>query len=235
MFFFFQQEQRQYYVQQAALIKENHLKNHPGFIYTRRSKAQLAEARRSRNNNNKKTTRQDNDDAVRSNNKKKPQGDNTTRDPRGRKKKRHQHPKAPKHPMSGFLFYLAEVRPIVAQQYPGSTVGPISKVIASQWRNMSDEERVPWLKKAEEDKARYAREMQQYNAQLKKKTPSSAHDEDTMDHQTVTAVAQMVNHGNSTLAETDAMYYPSSFVIPPYQETTVDRNHLLSSFATGFD
>ncbi|KAI9312393.1 high mobility group box domain-containing protein, partial [Dichotomocladium elegans] len=64
--------------------------------------------------------------------------------------------------MSGFLFFLAAVRPRVAQQFPGSTVGPISKVIAAQWRDMSIEERIPWLQKADEDKARYAREMQAY-------------------------------------------------------------------------
>ncbi|KAI9492474.1 high mobility group box domain-containing protein [Zychaea mexicana] len=39
-------ERRQNYMQQAALIKQDHLKTHPDFIYTRRSKAQLAEARK---------------------------------------------------------------------------------------------------------------------------------------------------------------------------------------------
>ncbi|OAD03928.1 hypothetical protein MUCCIDRAFT_19302, partial [Mucor lusitanicus CBS 277.49] len=86
------------------------------------------------------------------------------RDPRGRKKKRHKHPFAPKHPMSAYLYYLASVYPQVSLNFPGSTVGPISKSISKTWHAMSPEERLPWKQKADSDKARYAREMQVYMA-----------------------------------------------------------------------
>lgn len=86
------------------------------------------------------------------------------RDPRGRKKKRHKHPFAPKHPMSAYLYYLASVYPQVSLNFPGSTVGPISKSISKTWHAMTPEERLPWKQKAESDKARYAREMQVYMA-----------------------------------------------------------------------
>lgn len=86
------------------------------------------------------------------------------RDPRGRKKKRHKHPFAPKHPMSAYLYYLASVYPKVSLEFPGSTVGPISKSISKTWHAMSVEERLPWKQKADSDKARYAREMQVYMA-----------------------------------------------------------------------
>lgn len=123
------------------------------------------------------------------------------RDPRGRKKKRHRHPTAPKHPMSPFLFFLAAVRPHVAQQFPGSTVGPISKVIGAQWRDMSDEERIPWIQMAEEDKARYAREMRVYMANLDQQahnqdvTDATSNTED-LDDTAVATVVQMVNRGS---------------------------------------
>lgn len=87
--------------------------------------------------------------------------------------------------MSGFLFFLAAVRPHVARQLPGSTVGPISKVIASQWRDMSEEDRLPWLQKAEEDKARYAREMRIYTSQQEAQRD--------LDDGSVVAVMQMVS------------------------------------------
>ncbi|KAI8079736.1 high mobility group box domain-containing protein, partial [Halteromyces radiatus] len=133
--------ERQHYMEAAQLLKQDHLKNHPDFIYTRRSKAELAEAKRLRGRQ---------------------RSESGQRDPRGRKKKRHKHPTAPKHPMSGFLFFLGAVRPEVAQQFPGSTVGPISKEISSRWKRMSTKDREPWLLKAEKDKARYAEEMQIY-------------------------------------------------------------------------
>ncbi|CAO3624553.1 unnamed protein product [Mucor fragilis] len=38
--------EREYYVKEASILKEEHLKKYPDFIYTRRSKAQLAEAKK---------------------------------------------------------------------------------------------------------------------------------------------------------------------------------------------
>ncbi|KAI8147503.1 hypothetical protein BJV82DRAFT_349141 [Fennellomyces sp. T-0311] len=236
-------EQRQNYMQQAALIKQDHLKNHPDFIYTRRSKAQLAEARkfsRSRKGAGSKsmatvaagegwTAGGTNHGLVPPKRRRKSGMHDGPRDPRGRKKKRYRHPTAPKHPMSGFLFFLAAVRPEVARQYPGSTVGPISKVIASQWRDMTDEARIPWLQMAEEDKARYAREMQVYTASLEKTADEdgslSAADETGDDPSScVAAVVHMVNNSSSSSSSTHAMYDPvplsSSVSLPPKHSTS---------------
>ncbi|KAK9687745.1 High mobility group [Basidiobolus ranarum] len=136
------EEERNKYFTEAQSLKKDFLATTPDFIYTRRSKAEI-EAERKR----------DCDEEP------------ATKDPRGRKKKKQKNPAAPKHPMSGFLFYLSAIRPQVAEQYPGSTVGPISKIIAHQWNLMAPEERAPWDQKAAEDKARYAREMEVYLAE----------------------------------------------------------------------
>jgi hypothetical protein len=64
--------------------------------------------------------------------------------------------------MSAYLHYLIDVYPKVSQNFPGSTVGPISKSISAKWHAMSVEERLPWKQKAELDKARYAKELKIY-------------------------------------------------------------------------
>ncbi|ORX98560.1 hypothetical protein K493DRAFT_213989 [Basidiobolus meristosporus CBS 931.73] len=138
------EEERNRYFTEAQSIKREFLVSNPDFVYTRRSKAEIEAG--------KKRGLEEEDDLA------------PTKDPRGRKKKKQKNPTAPKHPMSGFLFYLSAVRPQVAEQYPGSTVGPISKIIASQWNSMVPEDRAPWEQKATEDKARYAREMELYLA-----------------------------------------------------------------------
>ncbi|KAI7878204.1 HMG-box [Lichtheimia hyalospora FSU 10163] len=209
-------EQREKYIHEAALIKQEHLKNHPDFIYTRRSKAELAEAkrlsklRRTKNNdtlspNMEKSLvtkeQQQRPTSTSTKRRRKSNAPDAPRDPRGRKKKRHRHPTAPKHPMSPFLFFLAAVRPHVAQQFPGSTVGPISKVIGAQWRDMSDEARIPWIQMAEQDKARYAREMRVYMANLdqqaqKQNVIDTTADTEDLDDHAVAAVVQMVNSGS---------------------------------------
>ncbi|CEP12666.1 hypothetical protein [Parasitella parasitica] len=189
--------EREYYVKQASMLKEEHLKKHPDFIYTRRSKAELAEAKKAsklgrklKSETQQKQQQQQELDSVLGNGnftsvttttaatvatlahkdtttRKRSRKSNAAggqRDPRGRKKKRHKHPFAPKHPMSAYLYYLASVYPQVSLNFPGSTVGPISKSISKTWHAMSPEEQLPWKQKAESDKARYAREMQVYMA-----------------------------------------------------------------------
>jgi hypothetical protein len=80
------------------------------------------------------------------------------RDPRGRKKKKADD-SLPKHPMSGFLHFAQEMRPIMKRRFPDARLVEISKQIALQWRAMSTDELQPWRDIANLDKARYAREM----------------------------------------------------------------------------
>ncbi|KAI9498229.1 hypothetical protein BDB00DRAFT_969258, partial [Zychaea mexicana] len=134
------EEHKAYYNQEAARLKQRHMDNHPNFIYSRRSKAELEKAGyRSRPSKKRKA-----------------------RDPRGRKKKRLKNPTAPKHPMSGFLFYSISVRSEIVADMPKATVGGISKVIAERWRKLREDERAPWIQKAKEDKERYARQMESF-------------------------------------------------------------------------
>ncbi|KAK4515497.1 54S ribosomal protein L6 mitochondrial [Mucor velutinosus] len=201
--------EREYYVKKASILKEEHLKKYPDFIYTRRSKAQLAEAKKTsklgRKLKSKIVQKYENQQPAMPNNnatfvtttdaaaadtpteknaattRKRSRKFNASggqRDPRGRKKKRHKHPFAPKHPMSAYLYYLASVYPQVSLNFPGSTVGPISKSISKTWHAMSPEERLPWKQKADSDKARYAREMQAYMAANNHSTPAEEEDEE---------------------------------------------------------
>lgn len=111
--------------------------------------------------------------------------------------------------MSAYLYYLASVYPQVSLNFPGSTVGPISKSISKTWHAMSPEERLPWKQKADSDKARYAQEMQVYMAANTNLIPSEEEDvkpkiqvsdesddeleEVDVDVQTLAAVVNMVN------------------------------------------
>eukprot|EP00842_Homolaphlyctis_polyrhiza_P001904 jgi/Hompol1/2714/HPOL_006139-RA len=74
-------------------------------------------------------------------------------------------PTAPKHPTSAFLFYLSDVRPQYTAKYPGSTVGPISKLIAAAWKELPPEEKLEYLQKAEVDKERYRSQMEAWITQ----------------------------------------------------------------------
>lgn len=109
--------------------------------------------------------------------------------------------------MSAYLYYVASVYQQVSSNFPGSTVGPISKSISKTWHAMSPEERLPWTQKAESDKARYAREMQIYMANnenpAKQQDNLISSDEEDVDAHTLEAVVNMVNNSPNG----NPMYY----------------------------
>ncbi|KAI9318769.1 high mobility group box domain-containing protein [Dichotomocladium elegans] len=208
-------EGKEHYNREAAKLKQEHMDNHPNFIYSRRSKAELAEAGyKSRPAKKRKITLSP-----------KPLAEPKGRDPRGRKKKRLKNPTAPKHPMSGFLFYSTSVRAEIAASMQKASVGDISKVIASRWRRMSANERAPWNRKAEEDKARYAREMEDFTSSLEDEAQETQGRTNggraegprspvELDSQTIATVAQMVN---PVIRQSDMVLPPSCSHTRQYQ------------------
>ncbi|ORX52313.1 HMG-box [Hesseltinella vesiculosa] len=192
-------DEKNRYIQMAAQLKDELLKKHPDYVYTRRSRAELErvgyKSKSLKRQQNPPVTQHDHTapehalqldpsiaypsnrpfpynhtDTHLSADKHDPtppmpsaKKERRVPDPRGRKKKKHKNPHGPKHPMSGFLFFASHTRPEVVRDYPKYNVGMVSKVIARMWNDMSDPEKQPWVEKAIKDKARYAREMEEYN------------------------------------------------------------------------
>jgi hypothetical protein len=123
--------------------------------------------------------------------------DSHRKDPRGRKKKEADH--LPKHPMSAYLHFAKYMRPILKKEYPQGKLVDISKMIGSRWRAMNPKELEPWVERANQDKARYAREMKSVlsdNATtsiLYNERKRSAQTLEELDDVTIATVAQMVN------------------------------------------
>ncbi|KAI9288441.1 high mobility group box domain-containing protein [Umbelopsis sp. AD052] len=162
-------EEKSSYQLQASQLKANMRAVHPHMMYIRRTKEELAHA-----GVQTKTTRRgdipmsDADHLLHGEVDPRLLSLGVSNDPAPRQNRkrrtREKNPAAPKHPLSAYMWYLTEVRPATMQEYPGSTVGQISKIIALRWRQMDENERAPWLLKARDDKLRYTREMQVYAA-----------------------------------------------------------------------
>mmetsp|Transcript_4844 Transcript_4844/g.7332 ORF Transcript_4844/g.7332 Transcript_4844/m.7332 type:complete len:93 (-) Transcript_4844:51-329(-) len=71
-------------------------------------------------------------------------------------------PKQPKRPLSAFMFFSKENRPIVIAENEGISFGAIGKKLGEKWRGMSDSDKKPYAKLHAEDKKRFEREMQAY-------------------------------------------------------------------------
>lgn len=85
--------------------------------------------------------------------------------PKKVKAKKEKDPTKPKRATTAFFFYVATIREEVKEANPGKQVGELSKIYSKMWSDIKNtEEGKPFLEKAEEDKARYTKEMDEWKA-----------------------------------------------------------------------
>lgn len=77
----------------------------------------------------------------------------------GGKEVKSRHPDHPKQPLNAFIFYCEEERAKVIKSNPGIENKKIISVMSSNWKELSSEERKPYVEMAEQDKERYEKEM----------------------------------------------------------------------------
>tara|TARA_B100000214_G_scaffold340900_1_gene287683 strand:+ start:59 stop:526 length:468 start_codon:yes stop_codon:yes gene_type:complete len=81
-----------------------------------------------------------------------------------KKKKKKKAEGEPKRPTTAFFFYTSSIRADVTKANPGKSVGELSKIFGQMWSDLSDEEKKPFQDKNVQDKERYAKEMEAWNA-----------------------------------------------------------------------
>jgi hypothetical protein len=106
-----------------------------------------------------------------------------------KKTKAKKDPNAPKKGLSAFMIFSQENREKTKKENPSATfgiwkpvlwhilLGELGKLLGSAWRELSEEEKEPYNKKAQTDKDRYERENLAYKnaeAKSKSKSPSPA-------------------------------------------------------------
>ncbi|CAM9249195.1 unnamed protein product [Ectocarpus fasciculatus] len=95
-----------------------------------------------------------------------------------RKRKAKKDPNKPKGASSAFMQFSQKERAVVKEENPDMKVTEISKVLGARWREMDDNDKAPFQKKADKDKARYQKEMAAYNAKKAAEPASEEEEED---------------------------------------------------------
>ena len=78
---------------------------------------------------------------------------------------------APKRAISAFFFYNKERRETLKKEQPNLNNKEIIATMSKEWNALSEEQRKPYIKKADEDKKRYEEEKSKYE---KKKNTDKA-------------------------------------------------------------
>ncbi|CBY38238.1 unnamed protein product, partial [Oikopleura dioica] len=82
------------------------------------------------------------------------------------KKKKKKDPNEPSRPVSAYALFFRETQSLIKAQKPDATFGEISKIVASMWDALGDEEKTIYKQKTENAKRSYLRELASYRASL---------------------------------------------------------------------
>ncbi|CAG5113217.1 Oidioi.mRNA.OKI2018_I69.chr2.g7342.t1.cds [Oikopleura dioica] len=82
------------------------------------------------------------------------------------KKKKKKDPNEPSRPVSAYALFFRETQSLIKGQKPEATFGEISKIVASMWDALGDEEKTVYKQKTENAKRNYLRELASYRASL---------------------------------------------------------------------
>lgn len=86
-----------------------------------------------------------------------------------RKKHREIRKAQPKAPLSAYMIFVKDCRPSVVIEHPDMVFDEIGRSLGSMWRDLTDEEKVPYQIQSKTDKDRYIKERSVYNQANKPK------------------------------------------------------------------
>lgn len=80
-----------------------------------------------------------------------------------KKKSKKEKKAGPKRPSNAYLIYVNAKRPEVVRQNPSWPVTEVVKHLSALWKNMTEHDKKPYNNLAAVDKARYVKELSEYN------------------------------------------------------------------------
>ena len=93
-------------------------------------------------------------------------GKKTKQEPKSKKRSK-KDKNAPKRPISAYFFYNQERRETLKKEKPSLDNKDLIRIMSEEWNKLNDEQKKPYMKKAEEDKKRYLEEMKEYEKNKK--------------------------------------------------------------------
>lgn len=106
----------------------------------------------------------DNDDGLRG--EKRPAAADISKKPKTPKKKKRKDPNEPVKPVSAYALFFRDTQANIKAQNPNATFGEVSKIVASMWDGLAEEEKQVYKKKTETAKKEYLKQLAAYRASL---------------------------------------------------------------------
>ncbi|XP_026229367.1 thymocyte selection-associated high mobility group box protein TOX [Anabas testudineus] len=110
----------------------------------------------------------ENDDGLRhtSGAEKRPAAVDISKKPKTPKKKKRKDPNEPVKPVSAYALFFRDTQANIKAQNPNATFGEVSKIVASMWDGLGEEQKQVYKKKTETAKKEYLKQLAAYRASL---------------------------------------------------------------------
>uniref|UniRef100_A0A7N8WQM6 TOX high mobility group box family member 3 n=1 Tax=Mastacembelus armatus TaxID=205130 RepID=A0A7N8WQM6_9TELE len=132
----------------------------------------------------------DQDDGNRVVGEKRPAPIDPTKKPKTPKKKKKKDPNEPQKPVSAYALFFRDTQAAIKGQNPNATFGEVSKIVASMWDGLGEEQKQVYKSKTEAAKKEYLKALAAYRASLVSKAAAES------------AEAQTIRSVQQTLAST---------------------------------
>uniref|UniRef100_A0A3P9IIY3 Thymocyte selection associated high mobility group box n=1 Tax=Oryzias latipes TaxID=8090 RepID=A0A3P9IIY3_ORYLA len=141
----------------------------------------------------------DNDDGLRG--EKRPAAVDISKKPKTPKKKKRKDPNEPVKPVSAYALFFRDTQANIKAQNPNATFGEVSKIVASMWDGLGEEQKQVYKKKTETAKKEYLKQLAAYRASL---VSQSYNDHSEM----------KPPHSSSTSSSSTSIFTPKPSVYP---------------------
>ncbi|XP_070775683.1 thymocyte selection-associated high mobility group box protein TOX [Enoplosus armatus] len=110
----------------------------------------------------------ENDDGLRlsSGGEKRPASVDIAKKPKTPKKKKRKDPNEPVKPVSAYALFFRDTQANIKAQNPNATFGEVSKIVASMWDGLGEEQKQVYKKRTETAKKEYLKQLAAYRASL---------------------------------------------------------------------
>ncbi|XP_045908058.1 thymocyte selection-associated high mobility group box protein TOX isoform X2 [Micropterus dolomieu] len=145
----------------------------------------------------------ENDDGLRlgSGGEKRPASVDISKKPKTPKKKKRKDPNEPVKPVSAYALFFRDTQANIKAQNPNATFGEVSKIVASMWDGLGEEQKQVYKKRTETAKKEYLKQLAAYRASL---VSQSYNDPSEM----------KPPHSSSTTSSSTSMFTPKPSVYP---------------------
>ncbi|XP_008108190.1 TOX high mobility group box family member 2 isoform X7 [Anolis carolinensis] len=93
--------------------------------------------------------------------------------PKNQKKKKKKDPNEPQKPVSAYALFFRDTQAAIKGQNPNATFGDVSKIVASMWDSLGEEQKQAYKRKTEAAKKEYLKALAAYRASLVSKQSSA--------------------------------------------------------------